>query len=291
MNIPPVNIPVGIVIVLYNPAPHDLERLYALARSVRGAVVDNSETPLFDPSRAGRMTYIALGRNCGIAHAQNAGISALQRQEGIDYIIFLDQDSSFSVEFIERLYHTFQNVSAHRLAALGPQIIDEASDRPAASPFHPSAYDSEGLCLVREIISSGSIVRKAVFDEIGLMDDSLFIDYVDFEWCWRARSHGYSVGRTANVSLPHTVGRRTLRLGRYEVPISAPQRYYYQFRNFLWLSRRRYVPFQWKMATGIKTLLRFFYIPFITGCGTMKHILRGLKDGLLPQPRRSARSC
>lgn len=95
--------------------------------------------------------------------------------------------------------------------------------------------------------------------EIGGLDESLFIDGVDFEWCCRAQSKGYVVGQTTKLTLTHKVGQKDFRIGKYQSIISAPFRYYYQCRNYVWLCRRKYVPKSYKInALGhilIHTLL------------------------------------
>lgn len=274
-------LPVGVVVVLYHPASTHIERLYALAHEVRGVIVDNSENSVFDSSRVGKMEYLKMEHNYGIAKAQNVGIATLRNYKDIEYIVLLDQDSNYDSSFVMRLYDVFAISLVHnsRLATMGALIVDECSKLASSSLFHRYNCNNESICTVREIISSGSILRCDALAEIGLMDESLFIDFVDFEWCWRARSKGFLVARNAQVSLPHNVGRRTYRLFGYEIIISAPERYYYQYRNLLWLVRRNYVPLQWKLATTIKYALRLFYVPMLVGLSTYIHIFRGIRDG------------
>ena len=115
------------------------------------------------------------------------------------------------------------------------------------------------------------------------MDALLFIDYVDFEHCWRANSKGYVCGITQNVTLPHKVGNNELHFPHgYRVIISAPFRYYYQYRNWLWLCRRNYVPKQWKINTCIKFMLRIVYFPFAVNDWKLieKYMFKGINDGL-----------
>ena len=119
--------------------------------------------------------------------------------------------------------------------------------------------------------------------DVGSMDARLFIDFVDFEHCWRANAKGYVCGITNNVALPHKVGSRELHMPRgYRVIISAPFRYYYQYRNWLCLCRRKYVPLQWKVSKGVKFLLRPFYFPFcVRGWRSIeKFMFKGFKDGI-----------
>jgi rhamnosyltransferase len=37
-------------------------------------------------------------------------------------------------------------------------------------------------------LSSGFFYSREVIEKIGLKNEDLFIDLVDWEWCWRARS-------------------------------------------------------------------------------------------------------
>lgn len=277
-----INLPVGIVVVLYQPNTQQLKRLYTLAQVAKGVIVDNSENRAFDSSRVGNMEYMPMHHNCGIAKAQNTGITALLERKDIDYIVFLDQDSDYDYKVVRQLYDAFSEGLKHNstMAAMGASIIDECSNRASSSLFHRLDYGIDNLCEVREIISSGSILLADALADIGLMDENLFIDFVDFEWCWRAKAKGYTIFRNSQVTLRHTVGRRTFRFCGYEVIISAPERYYYQYRNLLWLSSRSYVPLQWKFATITKYALRFFYVPMLNGVKTYSHILKGIKDGL-----------
>jgi rhamnosyltransferase len=63
--------------------------------------------------------------------------------------------------------------------------------------------------------------------------------------------------------------------------LSSPGRYFYQFRNYLWLVRRKYVPLQWKIAMGIKYAARFIYFPLCipSGVACWKNMLKGIRAG------------
>jgi rhamnosyltransferase len=117
-----------------------------------------------------------------------------------------------------------------RLGWLGPRI-----DRGAA-PGAPAECDY--------LIASGTLVPVAVLDEVGGMEEALFIDQVDTEWCCRARALGYRVFGVPDAMLDHRVGEgvRWIWLGRWRrLFAQKPVRYYYIFRNTLVLMRRGYV--------------------------------------------------
>lgn len=247
------------------------------------AVVDN--TPVKEISIAqSNVTYIPLHENTGIANAQNQGIGSLM-ERGCSHIVFFDQDSDFTEDFVRSMVSEYIRISAIRpnLFLLGPRVLNKTSGEQYCSVVHTEAAADCGFVLKREIISSGSCVSVARLREVGMMDARLFIDYVDFEHCWRANDKGFVCGVTDNVVLPHKVGSRELRFPRgYRVIISAPFRYYYQYRNWLWLCRRSYVPRQWKLNTGVKFMARILYFPFaVKGWRVIeKNIFKGIYYGI-----------
>lgn len=69
-----------------------------------------------------------------------------------------------------------------------------------------------------------------------------------------------------------------------KVAIASPFRVYYQFRNYLWLCRRDYVPRYWKRKNGMKYFVKLFYFPICVAPRTMylRRIVRGVISGLNP---------
>ena len=275
---------VGVVIVVFHPNALELQnKLKHLGADVIIAVVDN--TPVKEISIAqSNVTYIPLHENTGIANAQNQGIGSLM-ERGCSHIVFFDQDSDFTEDFVRSMVSEYIRISAIRpnLFLLGPRVLNKTSGEQYCSVVHTEAAADCGFVLKREIISSGSCVSVDRLREVGVMDARLFIDYVDFEHCWRANDKGFVCGVTDNVVLPHKVGSRELRFSRgYRVIISAPFRYYYQYRNWLWLCRRSYVPRQWKLNTGVKFMARILYFPFaVNGWRVIeKNIFKGIYYGI-----------
>ena len=270
--------------VVFHPEEELLrEKLQSIGNGFHIVVVDNTPDTSVCIAQE-NVDYIPLRENTGIANAQNVGISRLE-ELGCSHIVFFDQDSEFSEAFVLNMVAEYERIEeTHRnLFLLGPRVIDKTNGEEYRSVVHREAVADEGFVRKREIISSGSCVSMAKLSEIGAMDARLFIDFVDFEHCWRANAKGYVCGITNNVTLPHKVGSRELCLPHgYRVIISAPFRYYYQYRNWLWLCRRRYVPLQWKVSKGVKFLLRPFYFPFcVKGWRDIeKFMLNGIKDGI-----------
>lgn len=230
------------VIVTFNPDFDNLSRLVSdlNIQGVSPIIVDNTPDPfIFKEDICAEI--IRLGDNLGIAIAQNEGIKRAISLSA-EYIIFFDQDSSISNNFIESITKDFifidNNLKAN-VAAIGPRFIDKR-DR---FYYQVISLNDKGIrkkidvcnlsspLEVSLIISSGSLVPVSVLNEVGFMAENYFIDYVDTEWCFRAISKGYSLYVSSSAIMEHTIGDRFIHLGRLKVPVHSAFRRYYRVRN------------------------------------------------------------
>lgn len=277
------------VIVAYRAAAAGLESLVPRLRECAAhvVVIDNG-SPGIDPDRLASLhpslQYRALASNVGIAAAQNTGIHAAVAA-GAEYVLFLDQDSKPEDEMVPRLLRAMQVLSkgGTRVACVGPQLRLAGSHE--LSVFPKAGWG--GLVAVRcsqnvraiecdYLISSGTLVPVAVFKEVGDLEEELFIDKVDTEWCYRARSKGFRIFGICGAVLEHDLGleRHRVWLGRWrQVPRHSSLRYYYIFRNTVLLSRRAYVPVSWSLFQYAWLIVLFLAF------GGRAMMLKGLKHG------------
>ena len=269
---------IGIIVVLYYSKEQNYHAFVGHS-NVNVILVDN--TPKRDLCITGEnVHYVPLKENRGIAIAQNIGIKKA-RELNCASVVFFDQDSVIAPDYVEEMRVEFERLKEFypMLAVLGPTVINRECR------WQYKTIDgvvSEGCKIVPALISSGSFCEMDILDKVGMMEERLFIDYVDFEWCWRARREGYVCAITQNVTLVHKVGQGDRTFMGYPIIISNPVRYYYQYRNFLWLLRRRYVPLKWRRNTAIRKLVEIFLLPFYSENRrvVMKNIFRGIKDGI-----------
>ena len=272
---------VAVIIVLYNPDTNDIDNVRRIAQYNVGFVVDNSLIPFMDGETIGNMSYICNKANIGIAKAQNVALREILKGD-YEYVVFLDQDTRVAVDYPSQIAMEFSRIDNDRLAVLGPQVVNAVTGGQYASAIHKYEISENGFSLRKHIISSGSCMSINALKDVGLMWGELFIDFVDFEWCWRAASKGYQCGVTSHLQISHHVGQRELSIGKYKVIISAQQRYFYQYRNFIWLIQKKYVPLQWKCATCVKFLLRLVYFPILVNGGFKywNNMIKGLEAGI-----------
>jgi len=193
------------------------------------------------------------GNNLGVAAAQNLGIRRAL-ESGAAAVLFMDQDSVAHADMVEHLAEALQHLASRgcRVAACGPRYHEpeslQLSSFVRAGIFRlahvlPSAGERSVACDC--LISSGMLVPAEALRAVGEMEERLFIDHVDTEWCFRAKRAGYGCHGVATALMEHELGRnrKKIWLGRWrQVPDHPSERLYFLARNTLWLVRRPYIP-------------------------------------------------
>jgi rhamnosyltransferase len=184
-------------------------------------------------------TLIETGSNFGVARAQNIGIKfALQKR--YDFILLTDQDTLYPANFVKLMLKAFG--SDPKIGAAAPQVYDVVSG--SYLGFTLRSQDSFRRQQVSEIspilhsIASGMVVKASTFHEIGLMNEKLFIDWVDFEWCWRLLSVDIKLVAQPIALIEHSLGESVKRIFSLRIAVRNHQRYYYIIRNGLYLAMR-----------------------------------------------------
>lgn len=182
---------VAIIVVLYNelPKPYIFN-----VNSYNVILVDNT------PSRdlkifATNIQYIPLLENVGIAKALNVGFQVAKDLQS-EWILTMDQDSELSPEMISQ-YLDFLSTNSENIGLLAPLINMYAGEKKQIS----NTYS-----IIDEAITSGSLINMKAFEAVGGFKEELFIDGVDFEFCWNLKKHGYLIYQLNYVVMQHQLG-------------------------------------------------------------------------------------
>jgi len=217
---------------------HHIETL--IGQGVRTVVVDNGTdagaSPILDSIAAlGAVEVIRNPVNVGIARALNQGAEAAINA-GADWLLTLDQDAAPGPEIIRVAGGTFDAYpQPDRIAVIG-----STSTADAARPTRP-VEPGQTWIEARTVITAGSFVSMVAFRALGGYRDDLFVDYVDIEFCLRARARGYRVVASRTPAMTHRIGRPTKRrIGpRAVTPTNhSALRRYYITRNRIIVWRR-----------------------------------------------------
>lgn len=176
-------------------------RIHAKQVDLLIAVDDGShDSSALSALNSAEFEVIRLTQNSGIAAALNAG-TRRALELGADYVLHLDQDSVLDSDYVERVLATF--TEAADASRLGIVLTDSVNHQPSIPP----RYSPEGFGLVDEGIQSGLVVSAECLNDVGMLDERLFIDCVDIEFCLRARNHGWNIAVAAGANITHALGR------------------------------------------------------------------------------------
>lgn len=222
------------VVILYHP---DMELLSANIQTyVSGLkqlyVYDNSEnkTPGIEEALTKinpSIQYKFYNTNEGIAKRLNQAMDHAALNQ-YDYLLTMDQDSSFKVGDFEKYKTLIQSSTYNNVAQFGVNCQPDFTQ--------PKEQSEEALTL----ITSGSILNLSLTKNIGPFNEALFIDFVDAEFSYRAIQNGYLNLMFSNIVLNHSLGTLVegRSLGNFKKSmriIHAPIRVFYIVRNGLYL--------------------------------------------------------
>jgi len=280
---------IAAIVITFNPDANFPQRLKAIARECKPVyVVDNgSNQSTLKLLRAACTKYkaklIQLGENTGIAHAQNVGLT-LAFTKGADAVVLFDHDSTPQAGFTAAMEQAIELIGGDVI--IGAQVFDVNKRVFSKYPVYRGLFFKRAICPPTAIlpdaifaIASGSLITRAVFERVGEMRADYFIDYVDWEYCLRARDrYGITTAICGAAFLHHArgerVGHRFCGITFYP-PGYSLVRYGYIFRNRARLFReyffrnRAFVAFEF-VSLGRDAVLLFFepqrFKKIITAC-------------------------
>jgi len=265
------------IIITYNPNFQEFYEYYKqnIKEVDYAIIVDNSENGAVRKKIKKLSTelsteVIQLDSNRGIAYAQNRGVERAEELGKFTFVLFLDQDSLLQkgmISIYNEYYKKLKN--QYNIAILGVSNTQK--------------FTNDYLS-VTQIISSGTFTPLTLFQEIGYFDEDLFIDFVEYDWCWRAKAKGYEIFSIRECKLlTHMHGDGKINILGISMVKPSSVRLYYQYRNLLTLLKRSYVPLKWKITMAVKMLVKIPIYIFLLkdNKNTIKYIFRGFRDFFL----------
>ena len=228
--------------VVYNPDSTLEQNIRALVNEVaRLVVVDNCSEPSVR-SRIAALTAVCNfeviwnKQNIGLAAGLNSGIRCALANEQYQWIATFDQDSRVFPGFGTAMLTSHAACPFRdRVAIIAPHHL--LSSENGETPPHEGPQFQE----ITVALQSGSLFSRSALKDVGLFDETFFIDYVDFEFCLRLRKHGFRLIEATDAPIYHRVGTPTRHtfLGITGTVFNhSPLRRYYAARNRLRVYRR-----------------------------------------------------
>ena len=219
----------SIVVVSWNVAPLLAGCLRSIPAGADGVayevvVVDNASGDGSADRVAQEFPAVRLIRNTentGFARANNQGISASQGE----YVLLLNSDTVVRPGALRGLVDF---LDAHpRAGAVGPRLLQAGgTPQPYAFGGDPTPayllrrglnrlllrrplhdWGTERIQAVAWVSAACIMVRRAVIEQAGRLDEHFFMYFEDSEWCLRIRKAGWQVFYDPEVAIEHLGGQ------------------------------------------------------------------------------------
>jgi GT2 family glycosyltransferase len=244
-------------VVLNYRTPDDtylaVRSLLASRRPLDDIVVVNNDAPggpqaaYVPPS----VRHIDTGRNLGFSGGINVGIRAALGA-GADAVLLVNSDVVLPPDCLASLERAIDDTRDHAPRGIvAPLVASRSAPGVVATQgidYNPrtgrmrhrgvatrrSAPDGHqrcGDCPVDAVSACAVLVRRDVFDAIGLFDEDYFFSFEDLDFCLRARHAGFETMLVGGATAYHEGGRT--------IGAQAPERLYFAARNHLLVASRR----------------------------------------------------
>jgi GT2 family glycosyltransferase len=190
-----------------------------------------------------KIVYVHTGRNLGFSGGMNVGIRQA-RALGAAAILLVNSDAIVPpdcVDQLERCLHATRGGGIAVPVLMSRSTPDQVLSSGITYDAATGRMRQHGSMMRREprdtlpnaVVDAASgcvmLVKTAVFDAVGLLDEQYFFSFEDLEFCLRARRAGWSTVVAGDAVAYHDGGR--------SIGSHSPKRLYFAARNHLLLSR------------------------------------------------------
>lgn len=277
------------IIVTYFPSSDLLEVVEAIRGQVSNIViVDNGSgvaaNTLFEGFQRDGIEVVRNPENLGIAAALNIGV-ARARDLGSDWVLTLDQDSVCDPGMVQSMmtaYRELPESKKNRVGVLAP-VYYARENGYVSSELR--GFKRGEVIDQNYVMTSGNLIPILALSRIGPFADDFFIDYVDHDFCLRAKKCGYRVLLVADARMGHRVGnlRNHFLFGRFRFfsyNYSA-ERHYYRYRNRVKLYWRHFGSWVGQdQGFALRELIKLYLVESDRWVKT-KAIIKGAGHGIL----------
>jgi rhamnosyltransferase len=227
------------IVVTYHPDGEFPDRLGRILPQVGALVIvdngsDEAELKMLRALSANpSITLVPNAENLGVARALNIGMQRAALTSS--WALLLDQDSRVDGDMVQKLlaiYASFPDKG--HLGVIGSGFRDFNGESPETHIDTQGSASADAWEELESVITSGSLVPLAAHAAIGPFREEFFIDYVDTDYCFRARAQGLRVIKTRKPIMSHAIGAATqhglLWMNKWTTNHS-PDRRYYSARN------------------------------------------------------------
>lgn len=231
-------------VILYNPDYDVPDNVASYLNAVDHLyVVDNQNGKAVAERIAAlaseKVTVISNPENEGIAKPLNTVLRLCR--DKYDLLITMDQDSRFFPGHMS-LYRTrFDLLNWESISGVGPTVVPKTAQYNAVDGARVHKTREGHWNSTFHMITSGNVIDVSKALLLGGFDESLFIDEVDHDMCYKVDKAGFKLFTTPDILLAHQLGNPLARRFLWRTIYAMnhpPLRKYYIARNRLLVWRK-----------------------------------------------------
>lgn len=221
-------------------------------------IVNNSSKPLSKKNfpNVSSCTIINNEKNVGFAAGVNIGIRYAMYQKA-DAVMLLNNDTKIEKPLLKSLISTLQKDKSFGIVAPALQFkkngvllfdIGGSIKNPFGRTSHTEVVEVPHIKSRTVEYASGCcmLIKKEVFQKIGLFDEDFFLYYEDVDFCLRAREKGFKTAVVPTVSIYHQLSKSAGKLSAFSI--------FHQLRSANLFGKKYYKKFSDRLAN------RFFIL-------------------------------
>ncbi len=286
---------VAIIIVNWNGLKDTIECIESVKKidypDYEIIVIDNGsekfDADILEKKFSSEIGIIRNKENLGFAGGNNIGIR-YALENGADFVLLLNNDTVVDKGFLSEMIRVAS--LDNRIGAVGPKIyfyseinkiwfaggkinkILTKGEMIGYGEIDQGRYDTEketdfitGCCL---------LVKREVFEKIGLLSEEYFVYYEDTDWCLRARKSGFKCVYAPKAEIWH---KASIGLG-----LGSPAYIYYNIRNGLLMAERngsmpvKTIAYLDSCGRMVKQVIKYIFFP--SKRVWAKYIFKGIED-------------
>ena len=211
------------ILVTYNPNVLNLSKVLNIAVKQVSClvIVDNNSSNFEEISSIctdPKFLIIRSDRNLGTSGAYNVGYNSLKTKLGIEWVLFLDQDTLLEPNYVELLFEECNNIN-------DPERIWIIRGLEQYTGKRRNERSHKQFEIVKTAIMSGSIVKMEALSKIRFREE-FFMDHVDTDFYNKVRKSNHLAIRFNDRTMMHSLGETVIFQGR-------PTTYHSSASNYL----------------------------------------------------------
>lgn len=206
------------VVILYKPTEKYINNILTYNNFFdKIYIIDNSfEDNSNLVSKINNGMYVSNKKNLGIAKALNIGCQ-LAFKDGFEWCMTMDQDSFWKIEDLENYFKYIKNnIYDKKNISFAPNTERTDEKLSIYSELKRKVFKIKNNELINnkknntenvlKVICSGNFFNLSIWNDIGKFNEDLFIDEVDFDFCYRLKRNNFNIIQFNFIKLNHNYG-------------------------------------------------------------------------------------